>query len=211
MGKAASKSTSKPTAKASSSAKKTPFKKPKTLATAHVKKKKRVYTEKELGVPTLNMITPAGVQKVRGKKKGKVFVDDQESMMTILAIVNAEKEGQIESKMIKAVCFHVYVRFVNHILTQSSVKWKKSAKLVDRKQKHDKITKNPPSRTPKIPSVGDATRNRKPMAKRLPRPTTNLQNLPSSKTRRGYLLVENAAWALYLFYTLYVYMSTRRL
>lgn len=48
------------------------------------------------------MITPAGVQKPRGKKKGKIFVDDQEGMMTILALVNAEKEGQIESKMIKA-------------------------------------------------------------------------------------------------------------
>lgn len=66
------------------------------------KKKRRVYTEKELGLPALNMITPAGVQKPKGKKKGKVFVDDRESMMTILAMVNAEKEGQIESKMIKA-------------------------------------------------------------------------------------------------------------
>ncbi|KAJ9641974.1 60S ribosomal subunit assembly/export protein [Coniosporium apollinis] len=67
-----------------------------------LKKKRRVYTEKELGVPTLNTITPAGVQKPKGKKKGKVFVDDQESMMTILAMVNADKEGQIESKMMKA-------------------------------------------------------------------------------------------------------------
>ena len=66
------------------------------------KKKRRVYTDKELGLPTLNMITPAGVQKPKGKKKGKIFVDDRESMMTILAMVNAEKEGQIESKMMKA-------------------------------------------------------------------------------------------------------------
>jgi 60S ribosomal subunit assembly/export protein LOC1 len=66
------------------------------------KRKQRVYTDKELGLPTLNMITPAGVQKPKGKKKGKVFVDDQESMMTILAMVNAEKEGQIESKIMKA-------------------------------------------------------------------------------------------------------------
>lgn len=36
-----------------------------------------------------------------GKKKNKVYVDDAESMMTILAIVNAEKEGQIESKVAK--------------------------------------------------------------------------------------------------------------
>ena len=89
------------------------------------KRKKRVYTEKELDIPKLNTITPVGVQKPKGKKKGKVFVDDrvsdppplpflvgdlfivlivalQESMSTILSIVQAEKEGQIESKMIKA-------------------------------------------------------------------------------------------------------------
>lgn len=42
-----------------------------------VKKKRKVYTEKELGLPKLNMITPVGVEKPRGKKKGKVFVDDR--------------------------------------------------------------------------------------------------------------------------------------
>ncbi|KAJ5873480.1 60S ribosomal subunit assembly/export protein loc1 [Penicillium subrubescens] len=66
------------------------------------RKKKRVYTEAELDLPKLNQITPVGVVKPKGKKKGKVFVDDQEGMMTILAMVNAEKEGQIESKMMKA-------------------------------------------------------------------------------------------------------------
>jgi 60S ribosomal subunit assembly/export protein LOC1 len=66
------------------------------------RKKQRAYTDKELGLPALNMITPAGVQKPKGKKKGKTFVDDRESMMTILAMVNAEKEGQIESKIMKA-------------------------------------------------------------------------------------------------------------
>ncbi|PSS10586.1 hypothetical protein M430DRAFT_69059 [Amorphotheca resinae ATCC 22711] len=69
---------------------------------AALKKKRRIYTEKELGIPALNMITPVGVEKPKGKKKGKVFVDDRESMMTILAMVNADKEGQIESKMMKA-------------------------------------------------------------------------------------------------------------
>ena len=44
-----------------------------------VKKKKRIYTEKELGIPKLNMITPVGVDLPKGKKKGKVFVDDQVS------------------------------------------------------------------------------------------------------------------------------------
>ncbi|KAH6724691.1 60S ribosomal subunit assembly/export protein loc1 [Leptodontidium sp. MPI-SDFR-AT-0119] len=69
---------------------------------ATLKKKRRVYTEKELGIPALNMITPVGVEKPKGKKKRKVFVDDRESMMTILAMVNADKDGQIESKMMKA-------------------------------------------------------------------------------------------------------------
>lgn len=41
------------------------------------KPKKKVYTEKELNIPTLNMITPVGVTKPKGKKKGKVFVDDK--------------------------------------------------------------------------------------------------------------------------------------
>lgn len=40
------------------------------------KPKKKVYTEAELGIPELNMVTPVGVVKPRGKKKGKVFVDD---------------------------------------------------------------------------------------------------------------------------------------
>lgn len=40
-------------------------------------KKKRVYTEKELGIPALNMITPVGVEKPKMGKKGKVFVDDK--------------------------------------------------------------------------------------------------------------------------------------
>lgn len=46
-------------------------------STGPPKKKKRVYTDKELGIPKLNMITPAGVDLPKGKKKGKVFVDDQ--------------------------------------------------------------------------------------------------------------------------------------
>lgn len=41
------------------------------------KTKKRGYSETELDLPKLNMITPVGVVKPRGKKKGKTFVDDQ--------------------------------------------------------------------------------------------------------------------------------------
>ncbi|KAM0559766.1 hypothetical protein ACHAPJ_004290 [Fusarium lateritium] len=63
--------------------------------------KKKKYTDEQLGIPTLNTVTPVGVVKPRGKKKGKVFADDQESMSTIMALVQAEKDGQIESKMIK--------------------------------------------------------------------------------------------------------------
>ncbi|KAL6719634.1 60S ribosomal subunit assembly/export protein [Lecanora helva] len=83
-----------------------PPKQQKTKSAAiSAKKKKRTYTDEELGIPKLNMITPVGVDFPKGKKKGKVFVDDQaslESMMTIFAIVNANKEGQIESKMMKS-------------------------------------------------------------------------------------------------------------
>lgn len=101
--------------------------KPRSAPDQLKKKRKREYTEQELNLPALNTITPVGVQKPRGKKKGKIFVDDQvfiryvgshlvwnlrfancmrtlnqEGMATILAMVNAEKEGQIESKMMKA-------------------------------------------------------------------------------------------------------------
>lgn len=41
------------------------------------KPKKKTYSEEELGIPKLNMITPIGVMKPKGKKKGKVFVDDK--------------------------------------------------------------------------------------------------------------------------------------
>lgn len=41
------------------------------------KNKKPEYSEEELGLMPLNMVTPVGVQKPKGKKKNKVFVDDQ--------------------------------------------------------------------------------------------------------------------------------------
>ena len=52
-------------------------------ASGFVKKKRRIYTEKELGIPKLNMITPIGVEKPKGKKKGKVFVDDRVSWIHV--------------------------------------------------------------------------------------------------------------------------------
>lgn len=83
--KKGSKSSSKPNAlqantksKVSKKSKAPPPKQQKTKSTrGQPKKKKRVYTEKELGIPKLNMITPVGVDLPKGKKKGKVFVDDQ--------------------------------------------------------------------------------------------------------------------------------------
>lgn len=68
------------------------------------KKKAKVYSEKQLNLPVLNSIIPANAKTVQraggtGKKKNKVYVDDVESMTTILAIVTAEKEGHIESKV----------------------------------------------------------------------------------------------------------------
>ncbi|KAH7348183.1 hypothetical protein BKA66DRAFT_447382 [Pyrenochaeta sp. MPI-SDFR-AT-0127] len=66
------------------------------------RKKKRVYTEKELDIPLLNSIIPAGIAKPKGEKKGKIFVDDPASMMAIMSVVHAEKEGRLESKIMRA-------------------------------------------------------------------------------------------------------------
>lgn len=65
------------------------------------RKKKRTYTEAELDIPKLNSIIPAGIAKPKGQKKGKVFVDDPASMLAIMSVVNAQKEGHIESKIMR--------------------------------------------------------------------------------------------------------------
>ena len=69
--------------------------------TSPVKKKKRVYTDKELGVPKLNMITPVGVDQPKGKKKGRVFVDDQVSL-----------QGFIHSFTTVSISTHLRFKFV---------------------------------------------------------------------------------------------------
>lgn len=51
--------------------------KEKNILAMFKKPKKKTYTDAELGIPTLNMITPVGVVKPKGKKKGKIFVDDK--------------------------------------------------------------------------------------------------------------------------------------
>ncbi|KAF1952005.1 hypothetical protein CC80DRAFT_495639 [Byssothecium circinans] len=66
------------------------------------KPKRRKYTEKELDIPALNGIVPAGIAKPKGQKKGKVFVDDAQSMMAIMSVVNAEKDRNVESKIMRA-------------------------------------------------------------------------------------------------------------
>lgn len=55
----------------------------------------------ESELPKLNTITPAGVQKPKGKKKGKTFVDDTKTMMNILAVVAQSQEGKERSKIQK--------------------------------------------------------------------------------------------------------------
>lgn len=101
-----SSSFSKPKAKPAKSSKPVGVTKPSERKTKRPdltnKKKKRVYTDKELNIPALNGIKPAGIEKPHGVKKGKKFVDDRESMMAILALVQAEREGNIESKMMRA-------------------------------------------------------------------------------------------------------------
>ena len=55
--------------------------KTKSVVSRDGRKKKRVYTEKELDIPALNGIIPAGIAKPKGVKKGKKFVDDPASMV----------------------------------------------------------------------------------------------------------------------------------
>lgn len=76
--------------------------KPKSSKDLLQRKKKKTYTAEQLGIPQLNGIRPTGVTKPPNAKKGKNFVDDKESMNAIMAMVMAQKEGNIESKMMRA-------------------------------------------------------------------------------------------------------------
>ena len=62
---------------------------------ATLKKKRRVYTEKELNIPALNMITPIGVEKPKGKKKGKVFVDDKVCSNTFYVLQRVDRRSAL--------------------------------------------------------------------------------------------------------------------
>jgi 60S ribosomal subunit assembly/export protein LOC1 len=58
------------------------------------KKRPRVYTDKELGIPKLNMITPVGVAEPRGKRRGKIFVDDAVSLYSSIEMSNIDLRKQ---------------------------------------------------------------------------------------------------------------------
>jgi len=68
-------------------------------------------------------------------------VDDRESMMTILAMVNADKEGQIESKMIKARQMEE-IREARKAEAEKKAEMRKS-KLEDKKESMRKRRKRP--------------------------------------------------------------------
>ncbi|ROT39191.1 hypothetical protein SODALDRAFT_332614 [Sodiomyces alkalinus F11] len=124
------------------------------------KNRNKTYTDEELGIPKLNKITPVGVQKPRGKKKGKVFVDDRESMTTILAMVQAEKEGQIESKIMKA-------RQLEEI--------REARKLEAEKKEEEKKSK--------LEEVKDNLRKKRKRNKTTPKDEDNVNELTSTGTK----------------------------
>ncbi|KAF2858453.1 hypothetical protein K470DRAFT_200888, partial [Piedraia hortae CBS 480.64] len=103
--KAASKGKAKGNAKSSGKTKAKPKgvqskeHKPKPVPPKKAQPPHKRYTDKQLSLPTLNGIVPAGVQKRPRGKKGKVFVEDEKSLQAILAMVMAEKEGDLESKL----------------------------------------------------------------------------------------------------------------
>ena len=64
------------------------------------------------------MITPAGVVKPKGRKKGKVFVEDREKMMGILNRVSDGVEGRERSKLERAVSYSLSGALVERMLIQ---------------------------------------------------------------------------------------------
>ena len=62
------------------------------------KKKQPSFTDKQLGIEPLNTVAqPQSI--LRRGKKGKVFVEDNDRLLGILAEVNDKQEGQIRTKL----------------------------------------------------------------------------------------------------------------
>lgn len=112
------------------------------------------YSEKELKVPHLNGIRPAGIQKPPNAKKGKNFVDDKESMNAIMALVMAEKEGNIESKMMRARQMEE-VREARRLEAEKKAQSKKQG-LEERKQDIKKGGKKRGRSDGDVPAMQDA-------------------------------------------------------
>ncbi|KAK0939863.1 60S ribosomal subunit assembly/export protein [Friedmanniomyces endolithicus] len=130
----------------------------KTKSSAQLLKKRKPphlrYTEKELKVPQLNGINPTGVQKRPNAKKGKKFVDDKDQMNAILALVMAEKEGNIESKMMRARQLEE-VREARKLEAEKRVEGKKAG-MEERKQGlKDKKRKGRHSETGGVPEEAE--------------------------------------------------------
>ncbi|TKA77056.1 hypothetical protein B0A55_04405 [Friedmanniomyces simplex] len=162
--KPSNKRPSKPSKTGSSFKAKKPSSKPaakptqqKTKSSAQSLKKKPPhmrYTEKELKVPQLNGIRPTGIQKRPNAKKGKKFVDDKDQMNAILALVMAEKEGNIESKMMRARQLEE-VREARKLEAEKRVEGKKVG-FEERKQDiKDKKRKGRRSETEGVPDEGE--------------------------------------------------------
>lgn len=138
--------------------------------TTNLTKKKKPphlrYTEKELKVPQLNGIRPAGVQKPPNRKKGKQFVDDGAGMRTILAMVMAEKEGNIESKIMRARQMEE-LREARKVEAEKRAEGKKAG-LEERKEeiKQNKNKKKRRHTDSEVPT-GDAKTAQKPKKKKV--------------------------------------------